>query len=85
MAVTRLPFGLNSLVAPTLLGFIVINGGTFAFDLSMLTVLPGVLDVPMPVSVTVAHACAFTLSYLLNFRLHAVVGSQVGSTREWSW
>jgi hypothetical protein len=46
----------------------------------VLTVLHGALGVPLQVSVTVAHACAFTLGYILNrtlnFRSHAAVGSQ---------
>lgn len=77
----RLPFGLNSVVAPTFLGFIVINGFTFAVDLLLLTVLHGVVRLPVALAVTVAYACAFALSYLLNrtlnFRSHARVGPQV--------
>jgi putative flippase GtrA len=80
VAVARLPFGLDSIVAPTFLGFVVLNGCTFAVDLALLTLLHGVLDVALPVAVTVAYACAFTLSYflnrILNFRSHAAVGPQ---------
>jgi putative flippase GtrA len=80
VAVARLPFGLDSIVAPTFLGFIVLNSGTFAVDLALLTLLHGRLDVALPVAVTVAYACAFTLSYflnrILNFRSHASVGPQ---------
>ena len=36
-AVARLPFGLNSVVAPTFLGFVLINSFTFGFDLVLLT------------------------------------------------
>ena len=78
--VARLPFGLDSFVAPTFLGFVLINGFTFGFDLLLLTALHGGLGVPVPVAVTLAYACAFTLSYLLNrtmnFRSHAPVGPQ---------
>jgi putative flippase GtrA len=79
--VARLPFGLDSVVAPTFLGFVVLNGGTFGVDLVLLTVLHGGLGVPLPIAVTVAYACSFGLSYLLNrilnFRSHAAVGPQL--------
>jgi putative flippase GtrA len=80
VAVARLPFGLNSIVAPTFLGFVVINGFTFGVDLLLLTGLHGILRLPVPVAVTAAYACAFGLSYFLNrtlnFRSHAAVGPQ---------
>lgn len=79
--VDRLPFGLRTVVAPTLLGFCLINSFTFAVDLLLLTALHGGLKIPVPVAVTVAYACAFALSYALNryfnFRSHAAVGPQV--------
>jgi putative flippase GtrA len=79
--VARLPFGLDSVVAPTFLGFVVINSLTFGVDLLLLTGLHGVLRLPVPVAVTVAYACAFALSYFLNrtlnFRSHARVGPQL--------
>ncbi|HEX2283270.1 MAG TPA: GtrA family protein, partial [Mycobacterium sp.] len=78
--VARLPFGLNSVVAPTFLGFCVINSFTFGVDLVLLTALHGGLKIPLPIAVTVAYACAFALSYVLNrifnFRSHAPVGPQ---------
>lgn len=79
--VGRLPFGLGDIVAPTFVGFCVINGSTFGVDLAILTGLRGVLALAMPVAVTVAYGCAFALSYVLNrifnFRSHAPVGPQV--------
>ena len=79
--VARLPFGLSSIVAPTFLGFVLINGFTFGVDLVLLTVLHGGLGVPVAFAVTVAYACAFALSYFLNrtlnFRSHGAVGPQV--------
>ena len=79
--VARLPFGLKSLVAPTFLGFAVINCFTFAVDILLLTGLHAGLRLPVPISVTVAYACAFTLSYFLNrtmnFQSHAAVGPQL--------
>jgi len=67
-------------VAPTFLGFVVINSFTFGVDLLLLTALHGGLAVPLPIAVTVAYACAFALSYFLNrtlnFRSHAPVGPQ---------
>ncbi|WP_083406228.1 GtrA family protein [Mycolicibacterium rutilum] len=79
-AVARLPFGLSAVVAPTFLGFCLINGFTFGVDLVLLSVLYG--RMPLALAVTVAYACAFALSYVLNrvanFRSHARVGPQVG-------
>ena len=79
-AVARLPLGLDSVVAPTFLGFALINGFTFGFDLLLLTALHGGVGMPVPIAVTVAYACAFTLSYYLNrtmnFQSHAPVGAQ---------
>ena len=81
--VGRLPFGLGAIVAPTFVGFCVINGFTFGVDLTILTVLRGALGLPVPIAVTVAYACAFALSYILNrtfnFRSHAPVGPQVAT------
>ncbi len=79
--VGRLPFGLKAVVAPTFLGFCVINGFTFGVDMALLTALHGWLRSPLPVAVTVAYACAFALSYALNrvfnFDSHAPVGPQL--------
>ncbi|HVV10437.1 GtrA family protein [Amycolatopsis sp.] len=79
-AVRRLPFGLSAVVAPSMLGFAVINSCTFAVDLALLTLGHGVLGLPLPVSVTLAYVLAFSLSFVLNrgmnFRSHAPVGRQ---------
>jgi len=79
--VARLPLGLDAIVAPTFLGFVLINGFTFGVDLLLLTALRSGLGVPLPIAVTVGYACAFALSYVLNrtlnFRSHAPVGPQV--------
>jgi len=78
--IARLPFGLSSVVAPTFLGFCLINSFTFAVDLVLLYLLHGVLELPVAVAVTGAYACAFALSYVLNrifnFSSHAPVGPQ---------
>ena len=78
--VAALPFGLDSVVAPTFLGFVAINGFTFGVDLLLLSGLHAGLGLPVPVAVTVAYACAFSLSYYLNrtmnFQSHAPVGPQ---------
>lgn len=77
----RLPFGLSSVVAPTFLGFVLINGFTFLVDLVILTAMHSGLGAPLPIAVTVGYACAFALSYYLNrtmnFQSHAAVGPQV--------
>jgi putative flippase GtrA len=79
--VRRLPWALSRIVPPTLLGFGVINGFTFAVDLTLLALLHAVLDLPLWLAISVAYTCAFGLSYVLNrmfnFRSHAVVGPQV--------
>jgi putative flippase GtrA len=78
--VARLPFGLKAVVAPTVLGFALINSFTFGVDLLLLSGLHAALGIPIPAAVTVAYACAFTLSYYLNrtmnFQSHTPVGSQ---------
>jgi putative flippase GtrA len=78
--VARLPLGLKTVVAPTFLGFALINGFTFGVDLLLLSGLHSGLGVPVPIAVSVAYACAFTLSYCLNrtmnFHSHASVGPQ---------
>lgn len=81
LVLALLPFGLGRFVAPTFLGFALINTFTFGVDLVLLVSLHGLLALPYPVSVSVAYACAFGLSYALNryfnFRSHAPVGPQL--------
>ncbi|SUB55091.1 GtrA-like protein [Nocardia brasiliensis] len=80
--VAWLPWGLNRLVAPTFLGFALINSGTFGVDLALLTLFHGGLGLPVWLSVSVAYVCAFGLSFVLNrtfnFHSHAPVGKQAG-------
>jgi putative flippase GtrA len=77
----QLPFGLSRIVAPSLLGFAVINGCTFSMDLALLTVFHGVAHWPVPVSITLSYGTATSVAYLLNrtlnFRSHGLVGRQV--------
>lgn len=79
-AAARLPFKLARVVPPTLLGYAVINGSTFALDLLLLTGLHGGLHWPVAVSITLSYLAASSLSYLLNrvlnFRSHAPAGRQ---------
>lgn len=78
--VARLPLGLSAVVAPTFVGYCLINGLSFGADLSLLTGLHSGCGVPVPVAVSVAYVCGFALSYALNrsanFRSHAPVGPQ---------
>lgn len=80
VVVARLPWGLNRLVPPTLLGFALINGGTFGVDLILLTIFHGWWGLPVWLAVTVGYICAFALSFVLNrtfnFHSHAPVGRQ---------
>jgi putative flippase GtrA len=75
-----LPLGLGRLVAPTLVGYVVINGSTFALDLALLTVLHSGFGLLLPAAFTVAYltalATSFVLNRWLNFRSHAPVGRQ---------
>jgi len=77
----RLPFGLSRVVAPSLLGYLLINLFTFFLDLSILAVAHGVLRWRLPVAVTLSYGTASLTSYalnrVLNFRSHAAVGAQL--------
>ncbi|GAA3568704.1 hypothetical protein GCM10022222_60950 [Amycolatopsis ultiminotia] len=80
-AVVRiLPFGLSRIVAPSFLGFALINGCTFAVDLVLLTLFHGGLGWPVWLAISLSYVLAFGLSFLLNralnFRSHAPVGRQ---------
>jgi putative flippase GtrA len=78
--VRRLPFGLSRIVAPSFLGFAVINGFTFSVDLGLLSLGHGVLKWPYPAAVTLSYLTAFALSFVLNrafnFRSHEALGPQ---------
>ncbi|MFQ6393253.1 GtrA family protein [Nocardia sp. KC 131] len=78
--VARLPLGLARVVAPTFIGFALINGFTFGVDLTLLTAFHGWWGLPVWLSVTAAYVCAFGLSFVLNrtfnFHSHAPVGEQ---------
>jgi putative flippase GtrA len=80
--VRRLPFGLDRVVAPNLLGFAVINLCTFSLDLALLTGLHGGLHWPVPVSITLSYLIASGVSYVLNrslnFRSHGALATQTG-------
>lgn len=78
--VRRLPRPLDRWVAPTLLGFALINSTTFGIDLLLLALLHSGFGLPYPVAVSIGYAVAFGLAYVLNrwlnFRSHAPVGPQ---------
>src|SRR5271165_548352 len=59
----RLPFGLSRVVAPSLLGYLLINLCTFFLDLAVLAVAHGVLKWPLPVylAVTASNYLIFVL------------------------
>jgi len=77
----RLPFGLSRVVAPSLLGYLLINLCTFFLDLALLAVFHGVLRWPLPVAVTLSYGSASVASYVLNrvlnFRSHGALGTQL--------
>ena len=68
-------------LAPTLVGFAVINSLTFALDVAILVTARSGLDWPLWVAVsagyTTAFAVSFTLNRWLNFRSHAPIGRQL--------
>ena len=78
--VARLPFGLSRIVAPSFLGFAIINGFTFGVDLGLLSLCHGLLKWPYPAAVTLSYLTAFALSFVLNrifnFRSHEALGPQ---------
>lgn len=81
-AVTRaLPFGLSRVVAPSVVGYLLINLCTFFLDLLLLRLFHGTARLPVPVAVTLSYSTAGAVSYLanriLNFRSHGAVGKQV--------
>jgi putative flippase GtrA len=81
-AVTRrLPFGLSDVVAPSVVGYLLINLCTFFIDLGLLAVFHGGLRWPVPLAVTLSYGTAGTISYIanrvLNFRSHGALGRQL--------
>jgi putative flippase GtrA len=76
----RLPFGLADVIAPSMLGYALINLCTFFIDLGILGLLHGTLRWPVAVAVTCSYGTASVVSYVanrvLNFRSHAEVGRQ---------
>lgn len=81
-AVARvLPFGLSRVVAPSVVGYIVINLCTFFLDLLLLWVFHGELRLPLPAAVTLSYGTAGSVSYvanrIFNFRSHGALDKQV--------
>lgn len=67
-------------IPPSLVGFALINGTTFAVDLALLTLLRSAAGLPVAVAITIAYLTAFGLSFVLNrwlnFRSHGPVAGQ---------
>jgi putative flippase GtrA len=76
----RLPFGLADVVAPSMLGYLLINLCTFFIDLALLAVFHGHFRWPVAAAVTLSYGTASVVSYVLNrvlnFRSHEDVGRQ---------
>ena len=76
----RLPLGLSRVVAPSLVGYLLINLCTFFIDLGLLGLFHGIFGWPLPVAVTLSYGTASVTSYVLNrvlnFRSHGYVGKQ---------
>lgn len=69
------------MIAPTLVGFALINGFTFGVDLALLWLFRGVLGWPVWLAITLGYLTAFGMSFVLNrwlnFRSHAPAGRQL--------
>lgn len=80
-ATRRLPFGLSRVVAPSVVGYVLINLCTFCIDLGLLAVFHGGLHWPVPLAVTLSYGTATMVSYaanrVLNFRSHGSLGRQL--------
>lgn len=76
----RLPFGLAEVVAPSLVGYLLIQLCAFGLDLGLLGLFHGSLRWPIPAAVTLSYGTASVFSYvlnrILNFRSHQEVGRQ---------
>jgi putative flippase GtrA len=76
----RLPFGLSEVVAPSMVGYLLINLCTFFIDLGILGLFHGHFRWPIPAAVTLSYATASVISYtlnrVLNFGSHEAVGKQ---------
>src|SRR6201996_7381916 len=81
VAITRrLPFGLDQLIAPSMLGYLLINLCTFFIDLALLGLFHGHFRWPVAAAVTLSYGTAsvvrYVLNRVLNFRSHEDVGRQ---------
>ncbi|MGH3212123.1 MAG: GtrA family protein, partial [Trebonia sp.] len=76
----RLPFGLSEVVAPSMVGYLLINLCTFFIDLGLLGLFHGHFRWPLPAAVTLSYGTASVISYtlnrVLNFGSHEAVGKQ---------
>jgi putative flippase GtrA len=76
----RLPFGLSEVVAPSLVGYLLINLCTFFIDLGLLGLFHGTFRWPIAAAVTLSYGTASVISYtanrVLNFGSHEAVGKQ---------
>jgi putative flippase GtrA len=75
-----LPGPLRRFVPRELVGFAMLSGFTFGFDLALLWVIRHTTALPVPVAVSLAYICAVGLNYVLNrtlnFRSHAPMGRE---------
>jgi putative flippase GtrA len=80
--VARLPARLRRVVAPSMVGFALINSTTFGIDIAVVTLVHGAFGLPLVLAVTTGYGVALSLGFLLNralnFRVHGEVGRQTG-------
>jgi len=76
----RLPFGLSEVIAPSMVGYLLINLCTFFVDLGLLGLFHGHFRWPIAAAVTLSYGTASVISYtanrILNFGSHEAVGKQ---------
>jgi putative flippase GtrA len=77
----HLPFGLANVVAPSVVGYLLINLCTFCIDLVLLYLFHShPFHLPLPIAVTLSYGTAGVVSYIanriMNFQSHGDVGKQ---------
>ncbi len=77
---SAVPTPLRRIIPPTFIGYALINGGTFALDMLLLSLFHGSAQIPYPVAVTLGYTLATMVSFVvnrwLNFREHGDLGVQ---------
>jgi putative flippase GtrA len=80
--VAVLPRRVRTVLAPSMIGFAVVNGFTFVVDLLLLSLLVDGIGLPLWAGITVAYGTAFAMGFVLNrwlnFEPERPLGTQIG-------